>query len=587
MEKTIRVHPDGEPLSFASSSLLRGRETRVGCLICLRTQSPDQGARDVKLFYPNLGSQVVHAMKAALERPYGCAEQTLSSTYTSLLYLELAKAAKDSGARLDADVEGEAKDYLQLGYTRLKDYFDASGGLTYWGGNDHSPDAALTAYGIEFLTEATPYLDIDHEQIHSAMDWLVRNQQPDGSWRPHYGETGAEENLYIAVALSAGLEDKDLSEDLRKRTAASIASATAWATSSAAALHDPYANALRLLLHAKNADALRGDLAETAVRDRDGLHWSERSYSPFYGWGRAGDIETTATVLLALEQRGTQHGKLQDDALLYLLAGKDQYGVWLSGQATVRVLKALLPLATAQLRGNVQAQQIGLSINGQAIAGADAAALQFNPKILGAPRSLDLSEKLKPGHNELLFTGSDEASLASVSTAAEVYVPWGDRSYEKATQTSKDAGLDFGYACAATGGAVGTPIECTVDARRFGSQSYGMLLATVGLPPGADVDRAPLSKLIDAGTISRYELQPDRIVFYLWPWRAEGLHFAFRFTPRYAVQAKGAAPAKLEDYYNPDLNVVLAPQTLLSFHRPFTTSRVAVFPVPRSYSHDL
>ena len=86
-----------------------------------------------------------------------------------------------------------------------------------------------------------------------------------------------------------------------------------------------------------------------------------------------------------------------------------------------------------------------------------------------------------------------------------------------------------------------------------------MLLAEVGLPPGADVDRSSLAELLDDWTISRYELQPDRIVFYLWSPLAAGSHFAFRFTPRYAINAK-AAPATLSDYYNPDLKVILAPQ---------------------------
>ena len=36
-----------------------------------------------------------------------------------------------------------------------------------------------------------------------------------------------------------------------------------------------------------------------------------------------------------------------------------------------------------------------------------------------------------------------------------------------------------------------------------------MMLAEVGLPPGADVDRASLGKLLDNWTIERYELQPD------------------------------------------------------------------------------
>jgi hypothetical protein len=68
-----------------------------------------------------------------------------------------------------------------------------------------------------------------------------------------------------------------------------------------------------------------------------------------------------------------------------------------------------------------------------------------------------------------------------------------------------------------------------------------------------------LGKLLDDWIISRYELEPDRIIFYLWSWRAEGSHFNFRFTPRYAIRAK-AAPSTLLDYYNPDLEVTLAPQ---------------------------
>ena len=87
-----------------------------------------------------------------------------------------------------------------------------------------------------------------------------------------------------------------------------------------------------------------------------------------------------------------------------------------------------------------------------------------------------------------------------------------------------------------------------------------MMLAEVGLPPGAEVDRASLSKLLDTSAIQRYELQPDRIVFYLWSQEAKGSQFVFRFTPRYAIHAK-AAPATLSDYYNPDLRVILSPQT--------------------------
>jgi hypothetical protein len=86
------------------------------------------------------------------------------------------------------------------------------------------------------------------------------------------------------------------------------------------------------------------------------------------------------------------------------------------------------------------------------------------------------------------------------------------------------------------------------------------LLAEVGPPPGAEVDRNSLARLLDSWTISRYELQPDRIVFYLWSPGAAGSQFSFRFTPRYAIRAK-AAPSTLTDYYNPDLGVILSLQS--------------------------
>jgi uncharacterized protein YfaS (alpha-2-macroglobulin family) len=291
------------------------------------------------------------------------------------------------------------------------------------------------------------------------------------------------------------------------------------------------------------------------------VYWEFDGYSPFYGWGSAGRLETTALALAALQANGAKVDEaLQNDALLYLLQRRDVYGVWLSGQATVRVLKALLPVAIRQLQSPA-AGSFTLSVNGKPLSTQQAAELNVDSRLLDAPRSIDLSALLHAGANTLEFAGPSDATFANAQLSAWLYVPWPDEATGKIETTvpGKSFGFDFGYICDATNARVGLPIECTVNARRFGSESYGMLLAEVGLPPGADVDRAALGKLLDSWTISRYELQPDRIVFYLWSSSAEGEKFNFRFTPRYAIHAK-AAPAKLMDYYNPDLNALLAPQ---------------------------
>jgi A-macroglobulin receptor len=101
-------------------------------------------------------------------------------------------------------------------------------------------------------------------------------------------------------------------------------------------------------------------------------------------------------------------------------------------------------------------------------------------------------------------------------------------------------------------------INCKVAAERIGHRGYGMMLAEIGLPPGADVDRESLERAVKASVgIDQYDILPDRVIFYLWP-RAGGLKFDFSFRTRYGIKAKTESSV-LYDYYNPEARVVVAP----------------------------
>ncbi|HUB51290.1 MAG TPA: alpha-2-macroglobulin family protein [Terracidiphilus sp.] len=562
VEKKLRVHPDGEPQTVFASGLLRMNNSTLN--IDLPANLIPGSLRAQLLIYPNMGAQLVHSIEAAIERPWGCGEQTISSTYPSLLFIELLHASKAS-----SPLEDKAQANLQLGYDRLLNYFDANGGLTYWGENDHNPDPALTAYGVQFLTEARPFVKVDAARIADAVAWLISVQQKDGSWKPHYGEPNSETTLYIAWALAqTDLSDgPDAPKGLRDRTQVAVRRALEWVKHSVAAVHDPFANAILLQIASAEHDEdsakrYHDELLSTANRDRNGARWSRGGQLPFYGWGRAGDFETTAMAFAALRAQGVAGDQaLLNDVLYFLLGGRDEFGIWYSGQATVRVLKALLPIAEEEIAAPPNAAMFTLDLNGAALDSGVTEDAHGVLHGLNAPRTLDLTNLLKPGNNSLSITGEGDVALASAEVTAWFYTPWPASQPSASTQTAtgKDYGLNFNYKCATDDMKIGQPVNCTVDARRFGSAGYGMLLAEAGLPPGADVDRASLGKLLDDGTISRYELEPDRVVFYLWPWRAEGSHFSFRFSPRYAIRAK-AAPASLTDYYNPDLQVTLAPQ---------------------------
>jgi hypothetical protein len=101
-------------------------------------------------------------------------------------------------------------------------------------------------------------------------------------------------------------------------------------------------------------------------------------------------------------------------------------------------------------------------------------------------------------------------------------------------------------------------VTCAVNAERIGFQGYGMLLAEIGTPPGADVSRESLQQAMDADwTISRYDILPDKIVVYMWA-KAGGTKFNFKFKPRYGINAQ--TPASIAyDYYNPEAKAVAAP----------------------------
>ena len=122
VEKKVRVHPDGKPGTVTASGLLRGESAALH--IDLPSDLIPGSLHAQVLLYPNMGAQLVHSIEAALERPRGCGEQTISSTYPSLLFLELLQVSKAS-----SPLEDKARTNLQLGYDRLENYIAASGGI--------------------------------------------------------------------------------------------------------------------------------------------------------------------------------------------------------------------------------------------------------------------------------------------------------------------------------------------------------------------------------------------------------------------------------------------------------------------------
>jgi hypothetical protein len=216
------------------------------------------------------------------------------------------------------------------------------------------------------------------------------------------------------------------------------------------------------------------------------------------------------------------------------------------------VLDALMTLVPNQMNtAGAQPAIIEILINGRHVKSVE---LPRTTEPVN-PLPVDLSQYLSMGKNRVEIRRSAGSAGAMAQVVVSYYAPWDAR-----RRGSEGAGaLDLKVSYDRSEAKAGEEITCLVEAARKTGGGFGMMLAEIGLPPGAEVDRASLEQAVKESdwAVSRYNVLPDRVVFYLWP-SDGGIQFKFKFRPRFGLNAK-SAPSVLYDYYNPDAKSVIAP----------------------------
>ena len=554
IEKPITVHPDGQELITTAGDILGSSATFD--LDLPDAMIADSKRAEVKI-YPNLMAHVIESVEAIMARPYGCAEQSISATYPSLMLL---RNYKKNGE--DFRYRARAERYLNDGYSRLLNYREEAGGFGYWGRGE--PDVAVTAYALRFLLDASTVIAVDEDVIDGARNWLLKRQRPDGSWGAHEYWSGPELKrrsalltAYVTHVLAVNANRNPADKEL----AAALERAFDYLEARAAEIDEPYLLASYALasLEIKDtatAKTLIEKLRSLVHAEGSAAYWALETNTPFYGWGLAGRVETTALVVQALARYcASQSASCEDEqklinrGLVFLLKQKDRYGVWYSTQATINVLDAMLALLSNN-HSEARESAAEIVVNGRTVETITIPA----SRELASPIAVDLSKYLPAGKNRVEIKRPAGGPFASVQAVANYYVPWAN-----ATETKSDLRLLAKFD--KTESNTSDEITCHVEAERVGFRGYGMMLAEIGLPPGADVDRSSLETAMTASgwSMTQYDVLPDRVVVYLWP-RAGGVKFDFKFRPRLGLKAKTAASV-IYDYYNPESRAVLPPDT--------------------------
>jgi hypothetical protein len=571
IEKPVTVHPDGEGKSVTAGDIV---SEKGNLTIDIPPAAIPNSIRAELKIYPNLLGHVAESVEAIMERPYGCGEQTISSTYPSLLLL---RNYKQTGQ--DSPLRAKAERYVRAGYARLLNYRDESGGFTYWGRGN--PDLALTAYALRFLSDAREIIPVDEDAIKGARTWLIKQQRADGSWGAPYDWDKVEDKRRSAMltahiarilaitAESASIDGTDSKANQKplKVVAPALKRALDYLAKRTDEIDEPYLIASYALAALEIEDKNRArsplqKLQALAHEEQGQAYWSLETNTPFYGWGMAGRIETTALAVQALARANdtAETDRLVRSGVLFLLRQKDRYGVWYSTQATINVLDTLLVLLSRDVdrtRDSAATSSAEITINGKNIPAVELP----SPNRLTGPVTVDLTQFLKAGANQLEIRRGAGGPPASVQAVATYYLPWQESlAMQNANpRPNGSSRLRLTAKFDKTEAKISDEITCHVEAERIGFHGYGMMLAEIGLPPGADVDRASLDLAMTQSewSINQYDVLPDRVIVYLWP-RAGGIKFNFKFKPRFGLKAQTAA-AVLYDYYNPDARAVLAP----------------------------
>jgi uncharacterized protein YfaS (alpha-2-macroglobulin family) len=446
------------------------------------------------------------------------------------------------------ELQMQAETYVGTGYQRLLTFEVSGGGFSLFGGSP--ADVFLSAYGLMEFNDMARVYPVDEAVIERAANWLLSQQQADGSWQAHDyraggGTLGA--TAYVTWALiEAGYEDTQ-----------EVARAIAHIRDTAMMEKDAYSLALAanaLAAYDAKDPATRevlDTLYEARIQDGETVYWQMGDMSFMGAEGESGSIETTALAAYALLRAGV-HPDAATGALSYLIQAKDSWGTWGTTQATILSLKALLLASEAEGRAE-GAATLSVSLNNEltqeiAIDGGNADVVHVVTFDTGF---------WSGGENEVQIDLEGGGNLM-YQVATRYYLPW-----DQVPSTPQGEGLltiDVGYD--RTQLAMNDEVTVDVGVRLNEAGVVRMALIDLGVPPGFTVLTEDLSRLVEKGLIARYEVVGRQVIVYLEDFSSEApLTFSYRMRARFPMRAQ--TPASMAyDYYNPQKLAMQAPMVV-------------------------
>jgi uncharacterized protein YfaS (alpha-2-macroglobulin family) len=549
--REIEVIPNGRELSQVFNGRL---DSTVEHEVKFPAEAiPDASKIFVRL-YPGPLSQVVEGMDSLLRMPYGCFEQTSSSTYPNVLALDYMKRTK----KLTPEVHAKAEGFISTGYQRLLTFEVPGGGFSWFG--QAPANKILTAYGLMEFYDMSKVYDVDPKLIERTQQWLAAQQQADGSWRPdtQFINEGATNRfnsdvLRITAYLAWSLEntgyhgaaverarqfiESHMNSKIDAYTLAVVANFAADYVGNQESDREFTRQAMQLLLDART--------------EKDDQAWWSADETGFYARGASAGVETTGLAAQALLKWGQASGTTRK-ALAYIAAKKDASGAWGTTQATIMALRALLLASDkggADTQGTLEVLLDGKPVEKLTLTAENNDLLhQFVFKGIDGESS---------SHVEIRFEGKGGLAYQIVGS---YFLPWDQKPAEEA--------LSIDVAYDRTHLAQNDIATATATVRNNLDKTANMVMVDLGIPPGFDLLSEDLQDYQDkssnekSGRLSKFSLTATQAILYFDAF-APGAKVTvkFRLRAKYPIRAR-TFKSRVYEYYAPEVSAVARPVQL-------------------------
>lgn len=575
IRKEVQVYPDGKQIFFSQSDRLQPGNDVYAPVTIPKDAIAGTQRLTIKI-YPGVVSQVIEGLDSILRMPYGCFEQTSSTTYPNVLVMDYLQTTQQAAP----EVQIKAEEYINLGYQRLTTFEVAgTGGFSLFG--DAPADRMLTAYGLQEFSDMNRVHPVDPALIERAARWLLSQQESDGSWKndrglvhentwASLGDDRLPVTAYISWSLiAAGYGDETGTQRgiqyVREFYSRAEDAYVLALVANALVANDIQKSGSDGLKLDAPTEAVLEQLAKMAKQDNKGNVFWQSSVATFMGSeGQIGSIETTALAAMALLS-ADRHPELVNGALTYLIRQKDSFGTWYSTQATVLTLKALLQSVRLGLE-DVEAE-VNVSLNG-----SQGKTLYIDRQNFDVVQLLTFDD-INIGRENMVTIQSSGKGNLMYQISGSYYLPWQKLSaYPELLPAEELVTIDVQY----DRKELAVNDSVTVNVRVVLNQKGGKAeagLIDLGVPPGFSVQAGDLDALIRRfddvpsdypyAKIERYELTGRQILVYITNLvEGEPLEFSYRLRARFPLSVQTPA-SNVYDYYNPDISGELAPQQLV------------------------